>query len=243
MPNHLLAGPHYLLAGFRLIFKPQLRRYLYLPLALNFGLFILVLYLSMHYFSVFEHWLSTFLPHWLSWLANLLWVIFFLVFALLVSTIFVTLANLLGAPFHSLLSTGVEEYLSGAKQSKESLAYHLKDLPRMFGRQFLILAYYLPRGLLLFILSFIPGVQLVATPLLFCFNAKFMALQAIDYPTDNHRIPFSQVKSEAQRKYFLVLSFGLSTLFLSWLPLINLFVIPAAVAGATKLWLEEFKSA
>lgn len=241
MPTSTLSGVHYAFAGFKLIAKPELRPFILLPLCLNLFLFLLIYWFSYHYFSSFTLWLAAYLPSWLLWLESLLWLLFFLIFFMLVTYTFVTLANLVGAPFNSVLAEKVEEYLSGLRLPKQTLASTLIDLPRMLGRQLSILGYYLPRAFGLLILLFIPVLQLLAAPLLFCFNAWFMALQALDCPTDNHKIPLAKVRKQLKQRYFLVFGFGLTLMLLSMIPLVNLFVVPAAVAGGTKLWLEQLR--
>lgn len=237
--SHRLSGVYYIIEGFKLIFKPKLKRFVFIPLILNIALFAGAFWLSQHYFAIFSHWLANHLPHWLQWIEYILWFLFFLLFCLIMVYSSVTLANLIGAPFNSLLSAHVEYYLTGKKQKSETFFNITKDIPRVVGRQIEIFIYYLPKAVLFFIIFYIPVVQLAAAALYFIFNAWFTTLQLVDYPTDNHRIPLATVKAQLKKKRFLALTFGAGVLFFSIIPIINFFIIPAAVAGATKLWLEE----
>lgn len=231
---------YYLLDGFKLILQPGLKRFVIIPLLINILLFIGLFFLAIHFFNEFNHWLILHLPSWLYWLGSLLWLIFFIGFFLAFLYTFTTLANFIAAPFNSILAEKVEWFLTGKSLAKQSALTLVKDIPRIITRQFSIIGFYLPRACLLLILFFIPLVQLVAPVLWFVFNAWFMTLQYVDYPTDNHRIPLSKVRQRLQRKRWPALSFGVSVLLLTMVPLLNCFVMPAAVAGATKMWLKEF---
>ena len=239
MNQNPLLGLHYLSEGFKLIFKKGLRRFVVIPLIINTLLFTGMFFLSKYYFKVFDHWIAAHLPHWLIWLASILWVIFFIGFILLFIYSFTTLANLVSAPFNSFLAEKVEFYLTGKKIPERSLLEITKDVPRVIGRQLAIIGYYLPRAVLLLILFFIPIIQLVAGILWFVFNAWVMSLQYLDYPTDNHQIPLSDVKAWMGRNRLLALGFGTGVLLISMIPILNFFIVPAAVAGATQCWIKE----
>lgn len=67
-----------------------------------------------------------------------------------------------------------------------------------------------------------------------------LTVQYMDYPMDNNHISFLQLRQALQQKKLLSLSFGISTLLFIYIPIINLFVMPAAVAGATAMWVDEY---
>lgn len=234
-------GIEYLFAGFELITKPGLKRYVIIPLFINIVLFICLFILARHFMNEFNQWFAHYLPHWLHWLSYILWVVFFASFFLVIVYTFVTLANLIAAPFNSFLAEKVELYLTGSIPEERSLIDNIKDVPRIIGRQLSILAYYLPRALLILILFFVPIIQAFATILWFLFHAWFMTLTYIDYPTDNHRVAMRDVRAFLKRQRLTAYGFGSAVLIVSMVPVLNFFVIPAAVAGATKYWIEENK--
>lgn len=240
MNNNLYLGASYLFAGFKLILKPGIKRFVIMPLLINTLLFVALFMLAKHYFGLFDHWFTLHLPHWLAWLGSLLWGIFFLGFFLVMIYTFVTIANLIAAPFNSLLAEKVQLYLTG-KAQEQSLLATLKDVPRIIGRQLAILGYYIPRAIVVLILFFVPIIQLVAAVIWFLFNAGFMTITYIDYPTDNNRVPLRVALTEVKKTRWLSLGFGSAVLLLTMIPVVNFFVIPAAVAGATKLWLEQYR--
>lgn len=233
-------GPHYFLSGFKWIFQPGIKRYIIIPLLLNILLFIGLFMIARHFMGEFNHWLENLLPNWLHWLSIIVWLLFGISFFLAWVYTYVTVANLIAAPFNSLLAEKVTKLLGGKSIENESWLMSVKDVARSFARQFSFLAYYLPRAIGLGILFFIPVVQFAAPVLWFLFNAWFMALQYVDYPTDLQRIPLRQVRHELNAKRALNLSFGMSVLVASMIPVVNLFAMPAAVAGATELWFREY---
>jgi CysZ protein len=237
--NHPVSGVHYLITGFRLISQSGLRRYVAIPLCINMLLFIGLFFLIRHYMSEFNLWFTHFLPTWLHWLSTVLWLLFFISFFLIFIYTFVTVANLISAPFNSLLAEKVEFFLTGRVPKQTSLFENINDVPRIVGRQLAILGYYLPRAIFLLVLFFIPLVQTIAPILWFLFNAWYMTLTYIDYPTDNHRIPLSDVRVWIKQRRFTSLGFGVSVLVATMVPVLNFFIVPAAVAAATQFWVEE----
>lgn len=239
MGQNPITGCLYFLEGFRLISKPALRSFVLIPLAINMILFIVMFFVARHYVHLFNFWFASHLPAWLHWLSIVLWLIFFLIFFLVFTYSFVTFANLISAPFNSFLAEKVELYLTGKVQEPRTLWDNLKDIPRIIGRQCHILGYYLPRAGLLLILLFIPVVQAAAVFLGFLFHAWFIAMTYIDYPTDNHHIPIQAVRQWLDKRRWFAYGFGGCVLMATMIPILNLFTIPAAVAGATKWWLDE----
>lgn len=234
--NNVFIGITHLIDGFTLITKSGVKRFVAIPVAINILLFIGAFFLLRHFVSEFNAWFLHYLPTWLHWLSYILWFLFFISFFIVFIYAFVTLANLISAPFNSLLSEKVENYLTGHTSSSLSLFENIKDVPRIIGRQLGILGYYLPRAILLLILFFIPVVHIIAPFLWFLFNAWFLAFTYIDYPTDNHRVPLTDVRVWLKQNRFTSLGFGMAVLVATMVPFLNLFAIPAAVAGATKYW-------
>lgn len=241
MFNQFLTGPIYLLEGFRLLRKPGLKRYVLIPLFINLCFFIGLFMLMWHYVGEFNVWFAHYLPDWLHWLSAVLWLLFFISFFIVFIYTFVVIANLIAAPFNSLLAEKVEYILTGNNAVQRTWWENVKDVPRIIGRQLSLFGYFIPRALLCVVLFFIPVVQAIAPFLWFIFTAWFMTLTYIDYPTDNHRVPLAKVHEQLRDRRWLSFGFGASVLLISMLPIINLLAMPAAVAGATKLWIEKLR--
>jgi CysZ protein len=58
---------------------------------------------------------------------------------------------------------------------------------------------------------------------------------------DNHRLDFKEVKLAAQERRLSSLGFGGLVALCASIPLVNFFVMPSAVVGATLLWCEELQ--
>src|SRR3990167_3045509 len=233
MQNDALSGVHYFFSGMKLLFKPGLKRFVIIPAIINFFLFIGLFLVIWHFLTGFNHWLNHYLPSWLQWLSAILWIVFLSGFLLIFVYTFVAMANIIAAPFNGLLAEKIEVYLTGKPLPQKKGLEVLTDIPRILKRQFSLIGYYVPRAIVLLLFFLIPILQIFAAFIWFLFNAWFMTLQYLDYPTDNHRIPLETVQAWLKQHRLLSLSFGSVTLIMTLIPFLNLISIPAAVAGAT----------
>lgn len=240
MPAPALSGPHYLGEGLKLILSPGLRLFVLLPLTLNLVLFIALIGFAMQQFS---GWVDAFmpsLPSWASFLEYLIWPLFVILVLLLVFFSFTMIANIIAAPFNGFLAEKVEVVVRGQDDFPPfSWAELTAMVPRTVGRELRKLGYFLPRAIGLLILSFIPGVNLVATPLWFLFGVWMMAVQYIDYPADNHKLGWNEMLAWLREKRWQSLGFGGSVYLALLIPFVNIVMMPAAVAGATLFWVRE----
>ncbi len=110
----------------------------------------------------------------------------------------------------------------------------------MIMRQLHYIGYFLLCSIGVLVLFFIPGVNILVTPVWYILSAWMMTVQYIDYPMDNHRVNFKDMRRLLAQKRGVNLSFGALVMIASMIPIVNFIVIPAAVAGATKLWLHEY---
>ncbi|MCK4608840.1 MAG: sulfate transporter CysZ [Gammaproteobacteria bacterium] len=235
--------PTYLLQGCKLLTHPKLRYFVLIPLTINTLVFALLLTLSIHWFGDMMKWIDGFLPHWLHWLNWLLWIFFALASWLSVIYSFSIIANLIAAPFNALLAEKAEELVTGkASELDAGVAAALKDIPRVLKHELHKIIYYLPRAILCLALFIIPGIQVLAPLIWFLFNGWMMSIQYIDYPMDNHKIAFREIRRQLASKKATNLGFGITVMLASMLPIINFIVMPAAVVGATVLWTKEYHS-
>lgn len=237
--NNFISGISYFIDGVRLVFQPGLRRFVILPCLINIILFFILFILLAHYINVFNLWFENHLPNWLQWMGIIVWLVFLGCFILIFLYTFILIANLIAAPFNGLLAEKVELFLTGNKLQNRSLSDTIKDVPRIIGRQLAILVFYLPYAVIIFIFFFVPVIQSIAMVAWFIFNAWFVALMYVDFPTDNHRVSIQEARIRMRRKMWSSLGFGVSVLVAMMIPIFNFIAIPAAVAGATKFWLKE----
>lgn len=238
---HFSIGLHSFLYGFKLIWRPGIKRFVFWPLFINGVLFAAIFFVANHFMSQANAWIMDLLPTWLHWLTSIFWILFLVCFLLMATYTYVALANVIAAPFNGLLAEKIISQLTGQSLPDLSLLDNIKDIPRICGRQLSIIGYYLPRAVLIGILFFVPIVQLIVPPLWFLFNAWLVGLQYIDYPTDVQRIPLVTVRRQLKNKPWPNLSFGMLVMLGSMVPILNLLVMPAAVAGATALWLRVYQ--
>lgn len=239
MNKHPLSAINYMLAGFELLTQRGLKKFIIIPVVVNFILFIGLFFLLRHYIFELNDWFLQYVPSWLQWLGTIIWLLFFLSFIVVFAYSFVTIVNIIAAPFNSLLSEKVTFYLTGQVMPSSNVFGLLKDVPRVIGRQLLVLCYYIPRAFLIFIIFFIPFLQTIAPILWVLFHAWFLTMTFLDYPTDNAKISFQETRAWMNQHKWLSLSMGLCILAVTLVPILNLIAIPAAVAAATKLWVEE----
>ena len=225
--------------GVKLVRQPGLRQYVIIPVIIN----ILILSIIMVYgVSQYDLWIETlagWLPEWLqflSWLIGLLTAI--VVFAFGIYT-FSIVANIIASPFNAVLSEKVEEYLVPGYQS-QSINVAIV-LFRAIGREFTKLLYFLPRLLGLVILSFIPGVNVFAPFAWILFGGWMMSVQYTDYAADNNQVSFVELRRRLRGNLFQAILFGLIVYFVVAIPLLNLVLIPVAVAGGTVFWVEALR--
>ena len=99
--------------------------------------------------------------------------------------------------------------------------------------------YYFPRAVGFLLLFFI--LPIIGQILWFLFNGWMMTVQYADYPFDNHKISFQQMRQRLYERRTLTFSFGIITSVFALIPIVNFIVMPVAICGATAMWVNEFK--
>ena len=240
MSAPILSGPDYLREGLKLVLSPGLRLFVLLPLAINLILFIALICFAVDQFSGWLNSLMSGMPSWLSFLDFLLWPLFVALLLLMVFFTFTMLANIIAAPFNGFLAEKVEVVVRGTDPFPAFSWAELEAMvPRTLKREVRKLSYFLPRTLGLLILSLIPGLNLIATPLWLLFGVWMMAVQYIDYPADNNKMSWQDMLAWLRAKRWQSLGFGGITYVALLIPFVNLLMMPAAVAGATLFWVRE----
>lgn len=237
-----LSGPDYLRQGWQRVRQPGLRRFVVIPLLLNLVVFAALIGWGVRQFNIWMAQLMATVPQWLSFVEWLLWPLFALLVLLVLFFGFSMLANLIASPFYGFLAEKVAEQERGEVSPPTSLRDIMLVVPRALGRELRKIGYYLPRLLILLLLSFIPVVNLVASPLLLVFGVWMMAVQYIDFQADNDQVSFIDMLRWMRGKRMVSLGFGLPVYVGMLIPLVNLLVMPSAVAGSTLLWVRERES-
>ncbi|HSB95895.1 MAG TPA: sulfate transporter CysZ [Spongiibacteraceae bacterium] len=241
-------GFSYLLRGFSLMTQPSLRRYVAIPLALNFLIFGFFIGAG---FELLGEWIAqilALLPDWLQFIRWLLWPLAALLVIVAAAYVLSICANIVGAPFNALLAEKAEALLTGkhgvdSTGPDTSLLAIIKDAPRSIGKELRKILLYLPRVLLVFVLTLLPPLYPFAPLLWFALGAWMLALEYCDYPLDNHRYTLAQVRQCIAGERLTTYGFGSAAMLGSMVPLLNLFIMPAAVCGATLYWVERLQPA
>lgn len=242
MRGNLLQGADYVMRGVRLLPHPRLRLFVLIPLLVNILIFGTLIGVGLSYLIDFvDRWLA-WIPEWLSFIEWILWPLIGLAVSLMTGYLFTAVALIIASPFNSLLAEKAEELITGEPvDSLEGLGAALMEVPRAILREISKLLYYLPMALFVLIATFIPVLNAVSPLLWFLLGAWMMSLQFLDYPMDNHRLSFNDVKEAARERRLSSMGFGGLVALCTGIPVVNFFIVPAAVVGATLLWCEELR--
>ncbi len=236
-----ISGAGYLLRGVALLPKKGIFPYVVVPMIINALLFGLALILAIGQIGGLIDWTLQQLPGWLQWLDWLMWPLLLLSAFILVFFLVAILANIIAAPFNTLLAEAVERHLTGKTHPTEGVNWYsaLKEAPKAIGSEFIKIGYFAKFAIPLGILFLIPGLNLFAPALWFIFSAWMLALEYCDYHLGNHCINFSQQRTLLGKERMLTLGFGAASTLATITPIINLIAMPASVAGSTAMLVEK----
>ena len=226
----------YLIIGIKHLLTPGLKKYIVLPLLFNFVLFASLFALAHHFLYAFVQGYIDQLPAWLSFLSTLFFIVMVISFFLLFLSMFTVLFNLVAAPLNGLLA-----------EKAQSILYHtpIPNLSfstiawRSIKRQMQFLKYYLPRFFLMILLFFVPFIQPIYPLLWFFFNAWMLSMQYQDFVMDNNIVSFESMRQQMEQKRMLSLGLGTLLNFASFVPILNIITMPAAVIGCVVMYHEE----
>ena len=225
---------------------PSLRLFVIIPLLVNIVIFGSLIFIGFSYLTALMDSMMSKLPSWLDFIEWILWPLIGITVSLITGYLFTAVALIIASPFNSLLAEKAEELITGSEvESLEGIRAALLEIPRAIVREILKLLYYVPMALFVFVLSIVfnallPGIGALVTPALwFLLGAWMMSIQFVDYPMDNHRLSFADVKEAVRARRLSSMGFGGAVALCTGIPIINFFVVPAAGVGATVLWCEE----
>jgi CysZ protein len=241
-----LNGINYFLQGLSLIFKPGIRQWVLIPFLINLVLFSVLIYYAWLAFPTLIEFLDsqmqTWLPDW-TWLVEimrLLMLPLFAVFVLIVFFfVFTFIGNLIAEPFNGLLAAAVESHLTGKPVNSPNESW-FKMMIGFIAEKIGKLFYYLKWAIVLILISLIPIINIISPVLWFLFGAWLAALEYSDAPLENHGYNAPARRKILAQKRILAFGFGSVVLVAMLIPIINLLVMPSAVAGATCMWVSEF---
>ena len=244
MISNPITGAGYFMSGISLINSKGIRRYALIPLLINIIIFSAGLWFAINQFDIFIDWALADLPSWLNWLEWVLWPLFALTFYGLVFFTFSLIANILAAPFNGPLAAAVERHLTNNQDinTNKTITQEIKDtlineLVKLKHSLYLMMPL-----IFLSLISFaFPLISPLVAMLWMVYTVWVLTLEYADFPMANHGTSFSQIREVLASKRFLSLGFGSMVMLATLIPLVNFLVMPIAIAGATKMYIEEFK--
>lgn len=225
--------------GVSMVLGRGLRRYVFLPLLANLVIYALLFTFVINRFSGWvDYWMAS-IPGWLVWLEWLIWPIVVLSLLVVLAFTFTVVANLIAAPFYGFLAENVEQRLSGQTESIDERSLWQQGIDSL-KRELQKLGWMAPRVLLLVLIGFVPGINIFAPLCWALFSVWSTAIQYLDYPMDNNGVSFTDMRRRLSLRWWPTLTFGGVVSVLLWIPLVNLLIMPAAVAAGVMMWRRHY---
>ena len=247
--NTIPAGLSYIIQGAGWLTHPGMKRFVLIPILANVVVFLILTATLIAYFSSFTEWINNGLSFvsWLTFLAEFLAAVIsaIAIFTLLLvyGYSFTLITNIIAAPFYGMLAEKIEQTLDPeVVLPEESIGSMVK---RTLQREMTKLWYFISRGLLiaigLFMLSWIPPFNLLVPVIGLIWGAWVMTLQYVDYPADNHKLSFKELRNCVKTQKYSTLGLGGTIMLGSMIPIVNIFIMPIAVAAGTLYWHHELQ--
>ena len=196
MISQIFKGISHVRDGFRLITLRGIKRYVVIPVLINFILFSGAIWYG---YVQFDTLLEQNLPSWLGWLEFLIWPLFIIACLLVIFFAFTIVANVFGAPFNGVLSEKIEQQIDNKLTShnnhnnKNAGYLNLLRSARIgISNEFRKLFYIVIRAIPLLFIFIIPGINIFAPFIWFIFGAWLLAIEYLDYPMGNRDLTFKQ---------------------------------------------------
>ena len=245
MISNPFTGATYFMSGVRLINSSGIRRYVLIPLLINIFIFSIGLWFAIEQFDLFIDWALSDLPGWLSWLEWIMWPLFALTFYGLVFFGFSLIANIIASPFNGPLAAAVERKISGNEKINSNKTFS-QEVKESIGNELIKLKHsiylMMPLAFLSLLSIAFPLIAPAVAVLWMVYTVWVLTLEYADFPMSNHGIAFKQQREKLAGKRFMSLGVGSMVMLGTLIPLVNFLVMPVAVAGATKMYLREFKN-
>jgi len=162
-----------------------------------------------------------------------------LLIAVLGLVLVLLLSSVVAAPFNDALSEAVEHMLTGRAAPPFSVSHMLADVARTVRLEILKVIFYLGVVGPMFLASiFLPGIGQLVSLVGFMLTAVYLGVDYIDWPAARRNWSVRDRLSFARTELPAVAGFGTGVWILLFVPLVNLFFMPAAVAGGTMLFLS-----
>lgn len=244
MISNPITGANYFLSGLKLITAKGIRAFVIIPLLINILIFSAGLWFAIAQFDIFIDWALADLPSWLSWLEWIMWPLFALTFYGLVFFSFTIVANIIASPFNGPLAEAVEKKLTGNENAISNKKF-MDEVKESIANEFIKLKHSLflmmPLAFLSLISFAFPLISPAVAVLWFIYAVWILVLEYAEFSMSNQGMTFRHIREKLAEKRLLSLGFGSMVMLATLIPIVNFLVMPIAVAGATKMYLSEFK--
>ena len=240
MPVVSLPSFLYAFKGLALISRAPYRTWATAPLIINAFVFSA---LAALLFTYLGSWLDAVVPRggWLEYLRWLVWPLAAATAALAGLVGAALVGNLIAAPFNERLAARILLEL-GTTGLAAPVAPFTRTAARAVTDELRKAGYLAGRVLLVLPLFLIPGVNVVAPVAWFLLTSWLLALEYADYPLTLRGVPLAEQRRLLRSNRLTALGFGAGVMVLLLIPVVNFAAIPAAVAGATLLWADRWKT-
>ncbi len=250
-PLGFARGLSYVLRGMRFVYfqHPKLARYWVFPILVTGLALLAVFYGAGSYYDDLGGAVWSLFPEsWneaAGWVGGLLRALRWLIE--LISGILITflglvlvlvLSSVVAAPFNDALSEAVEHILTGVAPPPFSFSRMVADIVRTIRLELLKVLVYLAVVAPMFLASFfVPGLGQLISLFAFALTAVYLGIDYVDWPAARRNWSVGDRLTFTRRQLPAVAGFGTGVWVLLFIPLANLFFMPAAVAGGTMLFL------
>jgi len=218
--------------------QPGLRKFALVPVSISIVIYAGIAVLAYFYSSEV---VDRYIPKEGLWayLEWLIWPLVVIAYLFVMFYSFTIIANLFGAPFNGILAAQVERHLTGRVPPESPQAWWREIVPALLGEVQKLL-YFVALAVPVLILLLIPGINALGSVLWILLGLWFLALEYCDYPLGNHGVAPKAQRRKLRERRLSALAFGAGATALMLVPGLQLLAMPALVAGATRLAVEQF---
>lgn len=175
---------------------------------------------------------------WLGFIHTMLLIIGFLLLLLICYLLFITVGNLVTAPFNEEISQRVEEIVTNGTV-KHKMGFWEDAYISIKGEAEKIV-FYLVVLFLVLLLNLVPVVGSVVSAIIgTVFSFFYNALDFLDFPMTRRKMKFKQKLKVTQSGKMVTYGFGAAAFLLMFLPVVNIFMKPILVVSGTSLYYEK----
>ncbi|MCA1223373.1 EI24 domain-containing protein [Streptomyces sp. 8L] len=183
-------------------------------------------------------WATPFADHWASpWqglLRDGLTVLLFALGLFLAVVTFTAVTLLIGQPFYEALSEAVERAESGDGTVPESGLPWWREVLVSVRNSLYVLVRVVAWGVVLFVLGFVPVLgQSVVPAIGFCVSGFFLTQELTAVAMERRGVGAREQLAWLKRRRLMALGFGVPLTLAFLVPVVAIFLMPGAVAGAT----------